>query len=962
MVRGLKDGFGESGLKVNITTEFLDANFWTYQSEKLIMRRFCERARERGTDLIVTVSDEAFHTLLTCGDSLALQLPVVFFNIKYPEGSLIDSLPNVCGYTANPDFGELLRQASRLFPTRTEVVCISDNSLLSSKGKDDFMNEWEGFVEEHPEYTVTFYNSQTDTTNKIIASTCYPRNTHKTLIIAPKWSSFMSFIGRNSKAPFFSCENLALTNGAFGAYDADSYASAHEVGRTAADVLRGKSPSEVGIIESPLKFMYDFKQLVFFKVDPKQASAIGGTIINEPYMEKYRMLYILLYSSILALLVFLIVWLYRINRRESRRRIHAQTRLLIQNRLVAQRDEFDNVFHSIRDGVITYDTDFRIHFTNRSLLKMLHLPKDEAARPYEGLPAGSIFKIYNNGKEILRPMLKQVVTEESSVVIPENSFMQEVHSGSYFPVSGEVVPIRAHGKITGMALSARNISDEEMQKRFFSMAVDESSIYPWQYNIRTGLFTFPAGFLTRFGFAENKTTISRGEMDRMIHPDDQESAYEIFNRALAGLSQSTRMSFRQLSGDGNYEWWEYRTSVLAGLTTDTPYSILGVCQSIQRYKTTEEELTAARDKALQADKLKSAFLANMSHEIRTPLNAIVGFSELMVYSEDPAEKEEYMSIIQSNNELLLRLINDILDLSKIESGILERKRETFNLAKVCNELYTMIQPKITNPDVEFQMDNSGPDCWIFLDRSRLKQVWMNYLTNAVKCTKSGYIKMGYSIEREGIRIYVEDSGVGIPEELQERVFGRFQKLNEFAQGTGLGLAISRAIIEGAGGEVGFTSTPGIGSTFWAWIPCEISTQKEHTPTISLPLQHQLSLNEIDKKELKILIAEDNESNYSLVQHILKSYHLTHVQNGAEAVNKVREEEFDLVLMDMKMPVMGGLEATRKIREFNNRIPIIALTANAFDADRISALDAGCNEFLAKPLKKSQLLELFSKKW
>lgn len=223
-------------------------------------------------------------------------------------------------------------------------------------------------------------------------------------------------------------------------------------------------------------------------------------------------------------------------------------------------------------------------------------------------------------------------------------------------------------------------------------------------------------------------------------------------------------------------------------------------------------------------------------------------------------------------------------------------------------------------------------------------------------------KNGYSIEREGIRIYVEDSGVGIPEELQERVFGRFQKLNEFAQGTGLGLAISRAIIEGAGGEVGFTSTPGIGSTFWAWIPCEISTQKEHNPTISLPLQHQLSLNEIDKKELKILIAEDNESNYSLVQHILKSYHLTHVQNGAEAVNKVREEEFDLVLMDMKMPVMGGLEATRKIREFNNRIPIIALTANAFDADRISALDAGCNEFLAKPLKKSQLLELFSKKW
>ena len=412
---------------------------------------------------------------------------------------------------------------------------------------------------------------------------------------------------------------------------------------------------------------------------------------------------------------------------------------------------------------------------------------------------------------------------------------------------------------------------------------------------------------------------------------------------------------------------EWQTLIVTGIPVErnkkgNVIRYTGIKVNNTKWEKMAQQLKELKDKAELSDRLKSAFLANMSHEIRTPLNAIVGFSELMVYSEDPAEKEEYMSIIQSNNELLLRLINDILDLSKIESGILERKRETFNLAKVCGELYTMIQPKITNPDVEFQMANSGPDCWIFLDRNRLKQVWMNYLTNAIKCTKSGHIKMGYGIERGGIRIYVEDSGVGIPIELQERVFGRFQKLNEFAQGTGLGLAISRAIIEGAGGEVGFTSTPDVGSTFWAWIPCEISIQEEDSPTVSQPSKQQTSLNEIDKKELKILIAEDNDSNYTLVQHILNNYNLTHVQNGVEAVNKVREEEFDLILMDMKMPVMGGLEATRKIREFNQKIPIIALTANAFDSDRVSALDAGCNEFLAKPIKKSQLLELFSKKW
>ena len=331
----------------------------------------------------------------------------------------------------------------------------------------------------------------------------------------------------------------------------------------------------------------------------------------------------------------------------------------------------------------------------------------------------------------------------------------------------------------------------------------------------------------------------------------------------------------------------------------------------------------------------------------------------MAHCDDPAEKEEYVEIIQSNNELLLRLINDILDLSKIESGILERKRETFNLAKLRSELYTMILPKVANTDVELLLDSSGAECNIFLDRSRLKQVWSNFLTNAVKCTKSGHIKMGYTLERGGIRVYVEDTGVGIPPELQNRVFGRFQKLNEFAQGTGLGLAISRAIIEGAGGEVGFTSTPGAGSTFWAWIPCDVDLLEEETPVVVLPEKQETPVRIANRKDLKILIAEDNDGNYSLVHHILKDYEITRVLNGVEAVQEVRNGDYDFVLMDMKMPIMGGLEAVRKIREFNKEIMIIALTANAFESDRVCALEAGCNLFIAKPLKQNELLGLFT---
>ena len=824
LMRGLRDGFGEAGIKADITAEYLDASFWAYSSEKLIMRRFCDRARQRKTDLIVTVSDEAFHTLFNCGDSLPYQVPVVFFGIKYPDKELIERLPNICGFTSNPDFKTLLEQVKNIFPFRKEVVCISDNSFLSRRGKEDFMEEWGGFAKEHSDYKVTFYNAQQDTTNKIIASTCYPRNTHDKIIIAPKWSSFMAFIGRNSKAPFFSCENLALTNGAFGAYDVDTYSSARKAGVLASRVLKGEKPSELGITSSPLRFMYDYKQLDFFKVATKRVKP-SGVIVNEPYIEKYRGFFFFLYGSIVFLLVFLVVWLYRSNRREARRRMHVQTRLLIQNRLVAQRDEFDNVFHSIRDGVITYDTNYNIHFTNYSLLDMLHLDANGPIRPYEGLPAGTLFKIYNGGRDILRTMLKRVMEEGVSVVIPPNSFMQEVHSGNYFPVSGEVVPIRAHDQITGAALSCRNISDEEMQRWFFNMAVEESSVYPWQYNLKTQMFTFPAGFLTRWGFPESATTISRVDIDKMIYFEDMEENRKIFDSALTGIGKSTRMNFRQLNVNGTYEWWEYRTSVLEGLTPDVPYNVLGVCQSIQRYKTTEVQLTAARDEALRADKLKSAFLANMSHEIRTPLNAIVGFSDLLTDTSDFSEEEvrQFIGTINKNCGLLLALINDILDLSRIESGTMDFRFTEHSLPLLMKNVYDSQQLNMPTGVKLVLSLPEGSKKYLITDNVRLQQVVNNLINNAVKFTTQGSITFGYTEEEPGyVTLFVEDTGKGISKEGLEHIFERFYKVDSFTQGAGLGLSICQTIVERLRGIISVTSKEGIGTRFSVRIPdaCE----------------------------------------------------------------------------------------------------------------------------------------------
>ncbi|MBD3587952.1 response regulator [Bacteroides sp. GM023] len=375
------------------------------------------------------------------------------------------------------------------------------------------------------------------------------------------------------------------------------------------------------------------------------------------------------------------------------------------------------------------------------------------------------------------------------------------------------------------------------------------------------------------------------------------------------------------------------------------------------------ELEKARKQAEQSDKLKSAFLANMSHEIRTPLNAIVGFSDLLMITDNPAEKEEYSKIININNELLLKLINDILDLSKIEAGSVELKYEEFDLSVYFDELATSMQWRIGNPQVRLITVNPYAACMVRLDKKRFAQILTNYVTNAIKYTPEGTIEMGYEKVEEGIRIYVRDTGIGIPEDKKDKVFYRFEKLDEFAQGTGLGLSICKAIIDACEGSIGFESEHGKGSLFWAILPC-IDEIEEEGLTASQQRSGRKSRKDAavaakeEKVEKKtILVAEDIQSNFSLVSSLLKNRcNLLHAANGQKAVEIVQTQSVDLVLMDMKMPIMDGRIATAEIRKFNTRIPILALTAHAFEADRVAALEVGCDDYLVKPINGAKLMQ------
>lgn len=431
-----------------------------------------------------------------------------------------------------------------------------------------------------------------------------------------------------------------------------------------------------------------------------------------------------------------------------------------------------------------------------------------------------------------------------------------------------------------------------------------------------------------------------------VNSSDRAEVLESIRQVKAGEIDSFSHDLR-IDADGRQKWT--RINVMRNPLNNDPSKIEMVCVNydITELKETEKNLIEAKNKAEVSDRLKSAFLANMSHEIRTPLNAIVGFSNLIAETEDPDERREYVAIVQENNELLLKLISDILDLSKIEAGTLEFNDVEFDVNQMCQEIVRSLSLKVLDKPVELRFGDHLPECRLVGDKTRITQVLINFINNALKFTREGSVTLGYRCD-DGMMLtfYVEDTGTGIPEQEQESVFERFVKLNSFVQGTGLGLAISKSIVEQMGGRIGLNSEPGKGSCFWFTHPY-IRTRSVSAVASDAEMR-QPGVSE--GKMPVVLVAEDTDSNFLLVSLILKKgYEVLRAHNGAEAVRMCREFAPDVVLMDMKMPVMDGLEATRQIREAGSSVPIIAVTAYAYDSDRAKALDVGCDDYIAKPL-------------
>ena len=384
-----------------------------------------------------------------------------------------------------------------------------------------------------------------------------------------------------------------------------------------------------------------------------------------------------------------------------------------------------------------------------------------------------------------------------------------------------------------------------------------------------------------------------------------------------------------------------------------------------------KKLKEYEEKALQAEKaskMKSLFLANMSHEIRTPLNAIEGFSRVMVEAETLQERMNYMEIIESNNRRLLSLVNEILDLSRVEAGEISIKRSNVDLHYMMTGIKQLF--KFRCPDtIELKWEEPTMQVMMSTDEDKLTQVFSNLISNALKHTVNGSITFGYKLinDHQDIEFFVSDTGSGIEPEFIGKIFNAYaSKDAEQNQGYGLGLALCKIIVEKMGGRIAVESRVDVGSTFTFTFPFYgsiggVSTSNHTTTSSQMIRTLRVSTRGNGNKMKTVLVAEDEESNYELVRIVLqKRYNLVHAHNGIEAVTMNEEEHPDLILMDIRMPEMNGLDATRIIKEVNHDTPVIALSAYAFDENIREAKAAGCDDFLAKPFRVEDLIETIVK--
>lgn len=852
---------------------------------------------------------------------------------------------------------ESVELMKRMIPDMNNLILIGDQTYINQQDSYDLSALMK---RDYPKMGYRFFSAKDLTTDQLLDS-LKAVNVQTTGVLFASWFSKMSFAGNTTlltnsyriiatmPTPLFVLKALALKeeSGIVGGYIYNQDEYANKVVSTIYEVLRGKQARDIPFYSPTLKGpVFNYESLLLRNLSPDLCPS-GTQFYKQPptLLSEYRGPIIVTFICI-----FLILLLFQYRRIQMLKKLKK-----------AQQRELDSV------------ADYMNLFNNMPVLYM----REEVILDEAGEPIDTVFVNVNTHFEKHFLPKDKALGKKGSELFPE-SLPEFLHYIKIVMAERRTInfPYYFKGLDTfyDIALNCSNqpgIIDifcmdstelHEVQQKLsstnhkLSMALEVANIVPWKWDLQSHTILCDVNRPIELSIGEQEVDESQlvvpdTQYFAKICKDDRQRVQEAYDDLIAGKINKVREEYRVIAhadSGRKVDWVEAQAAIESWDDNGKPLTLVGSSLVITQRKNMEEELISAKNRAEESNRLKSAFLANMSHEIRTPLNAIVGFSGILASTEGEQEKQEYVSIIESNNNLLLQLINDILDLSKIEAGTLEFIYSDVELNGFLREMEDTLRMKMTSDKVTLICQQSMTDCCIYTEKNRLSQLIINLVTNAIKFTKEGSISCGYKQQDGMLYFHVTDTGCGIPQDKLKDVFGRFVKLNSFVQGTGLGLSICQTIVQNLGGEIGVESEEGKGSTFWFTIPYIPGKTIEQKVYDCAPIS-------VEKSKLTILIAEDHSSNYKLFETILgHEYHLIHAWNGQEAVDLFEKHQPHLVLMDINMPVMDGYEATKEIRKVSTRVPIIAITAFAYASDEQRVLSNGFDGYMPKPINANQL--------
>ena len=915
----------------------------------------CEDLNRQWPDIPMILCGERDYTgprdKLLRGESLSPkeQVPVTHWKDKY----------NITLMPIKVYFEENLQLMKDLIPEMKHVLYIGDETYICQQNDYDLSHL---VADRHPDLTYRFLSSR-DINIDSLFSILDQVDVRTTGILFSSWFRKKVFaentvmfanshrIIATSSVPLFSFKNIGIDEegGIVGGYVYNKRKYIDRLLTTIEEIIHGREARDIPFYYATDGApVFNYQSLLARNLDPNLCP-VGTVFYNMPptFWDKYK--YVVL-GGIGALLLLILIFQFH------------RLRVLERMKIIQQRE-------------LKASTRYHELINNMPILYMY----EELIKNEEGRIVETKFADVNRYFEEKFVKREDICGKLGSSLFPEsmpeflhfmNIALHEKRSVTFSYYHKEIdvfYDVVVNASEDGHFMNVFCVDCTELhhaQKQLsstnhkLSMALEVANIVPWKWDLRTHTILCDVNKPIELSFTDNKIkeeqlSVPDSQYFSKIHKEDLEKVKQAYSDLIEGHIAKVREEYRvinKVNGRLRIDWVEAQAAVETWDETGKPLTLVGSSLVISERKKIEAELLSAKNRAEESNRLKSAFLANMSHEIRTPLNAIVGFSGILASVEEEKEKQEYVSIIENNNALLLQLISDILDLSKIEAGTMEFVYSDFELNKVMQELENSLRLKLDPAkEVSLSFEPGLPECYGHLERNRLSQLIINLVTNAIKFTDKGSIRFGYELQNgRGLYFYVQDTGCGIPEDKQKAIFGRFVKLNNFAQGTGLGLSICQTLVEHMGGEIGVESKVGEGTTFWFVLPYK-------APMEDFQQEKKIDPLPLEKKTLTILVAEDNGSNYRLIESILrKDYNLLHAWNGREAVALYREYEPQLILMDINMPEMDGYEATHEIRKYSSRVPIIAVTAFAYASDEQKAMESGFDGYMSKPINAGQL--------